>query len=81
MSKARTHLTPLLCDPQGNRFAILHGEGPKPVLSLYAMKDLKSTVRGVQHIGTTLPKNATNLYWSPQGKFLVAAGIKVRLGT
>ncbi len=35
---------------QGTRFAILHGDGPKPNLSVYEMKDVRSAVKAVQPV-------------------------------
>ena len=64
---------------QGSRFAILHGDGPRPSFSIYAMKsDLKTTVKGVDLIGTQPNKQANQIHWSPQGKYLVG-GLKVSL--
>ena len=67
----------LLC-AQGNRFAVLHGDGPKPSVSFYAMRDMKASTRGVVHLGTLEQKQVNALYWSPQGRFIVLAGLKVR---
>ena len=65
---------------QGSRYAVLHGDGPRPSFSIYAMKsDLKSTVKGVDLIGTQANKQANQIHWSPQGKYLVLGGLKVRL--
>ena len=75
------------CDPaqsmsatlQGSRFAILHGDGPRPTFSVYAMRqDLKSSVRGVSLVGSQPSKQANCMFWSPQGKYMVLAGLKVR---
>jgi len=58
----------------------LHGDGPRPSFSIYAMKsDLKTTVKGVDLIGTQPNKQANQIHWSPQGKYLVLGGLKVRL--
>lgn len=71
---------PLFCCLQGNRFAILHGDGPRPSFSIYAMKvDLKTTVKGVELVGIQPNKQANQIHWSPQGKYLVLGGLKVRL--
>ncbi|KAK9824494.1 hypothetical protein WJX72_010811 [[Myrmecia] bisecta] len=67
-------------EPRGNRFAILHGDGPRPTFSLYCMKDLKTTARGVQLIGTLPNKQANCMSWSPQGKFLILGGLKALNG-
>lgn len=53
-------------EPRGSRFAVLHGEGPRPNLSLYAMRDMKTSARGVQHITTQPGKQANCIHWSPQ---------------
>ena len=63
---------------QGSRFALLHGDGPRPSFSIYAMKsDLKTTVKGVDLVGTQPNKQANQIHWSPQGKYLVLGGLKV----
>ena len=64
------------CWVQGLRFAVLHGDGPRPSLSIYAMKDMRTTARGVQLINTVPSKAANVLHWSPQGKNLVIGGLK-----
>lgn len=64
-------------EPKGNRFAILHGDGPRPSFSIYAMKvDLKTTVKGVELVGIQPNKQANQIHWSPQGKYLVLGGLK-----
>ena len=53
-------------EPRGSRFAVLHGEGPKPDLSVYAMQDMRTSTKGVQHIGSQPGKQANCIHWSPQ---------------
>ena len=53
-------------EPKGSRFAMLHGDGPRPAFSLYAMKDMKTSTKGVQLIGTQQGKQANTIHWSPQ---------------
>ena len=53
-------------EPRGSRFAVLHGEGPKPALSVYAMKDMRTSARGAQLLGTQPGKQANCIHWSPQ---------------
>ena len=36
----------LLARAQGTRFAVLHGEGTRPSVSIYNMRDAKGTARG-----------------------------------
>ena len=59
-------------EPRGSRVAVLHGEGPKPALSVYAMKDMRTSARGVQHLGTQPGKQANCIHWSPQVSALPA---------
>ena len=60
-------------EPRGSRFAVLHGEGPKPALSVYAMNDMRTSARGVQHLGSQPGKQANCIHWSPQVRALPAA--------
>ena len=53
-------------EPHGTRFAVLHGDTQRPSLSLYEMKDMKNTVRGVQLVATQANKQVNCLHWSPQ---------------
>ena len=65
---------------QGTRFAILHGDGPKPNLSVYEMKDVRSAVKAVQPVAHNPSRAANVIHWSPTGKNMVLAGLKVILG-
>ena len=55
-------------EPHGNRFAVLHGEGPRPNFSLYGMKDTRTAAKVVQLLGTQTGKQATCIFWSPQAR-------------
>ena len=55
-------------EPHGNRFAVLHGEGPRPNFSLYAMKDMRTSAKVVQLVGTQTGKQANCIFWSPQAR-------------
>ncbi len=55
-------------EPHGSRFAMLHGEGPRPNFSLYAMKDMRTSAKGVQLVGTQVGKQANCIFWSPQAR-------------
>ena len=59
-------------EPRSSRFAVLHGEGPKPALSVYAMNDMRTSARGVQHLGSQPGKQANCIHWSPQVRALPA---------
>jgi Eukaryotic translation initiation factor eIF2A len=63
---------------QGTRFAILHGDGPKPNLSVYEMKDVRSAVKAVQPVVHNPSRAANVIHWSPTGKNMVLAGLKVK---
>lgn len=53
-------------EPKGTRFAVLHGDGSRPNLSLYEMRDMRTTARGVQLVATQPGKQVNSIYWSPQ---------------
>jgi translation initiation factor 3 subunit B len=73
----------LAFEPKGTKFAVIHGEGPKPSVSFYNVEGK------LQHISNPLPlnniliniletlekKSCNALYWSPQGGFIVLAGL------
>jgi len=56
-------------EPRGNRFAVIQGEMPRPDVSFYAME------KQVRHLKTVEKKSANHLFWSPQGSFIVLAGL------
>lgn len=61
-------------EPNGHRFCIVHGDGPRPDVSFYTMRDGNSSK--VKHLKTLKQKTVTGVYWSPQGKNLILAGLK-----
>lgn len=62
-------------EPKGIRFAVIHGEGAKPDVSFYAME------KQLKHLKTIEKKSANSLFWSPQGDFIVLAGLNSLNGT
>lgn len=62
-------------EPRGHRFAVVHGEGARPNVSFYSMKDDKGRP-GVKLIGTLTNKACNQIAWSPQGRNIVLAGLK-----
>ncbi|MED6173881.1 Eukaryotic translation initiation factor 3 subunit B [Stylosanthes scabra] len=62
-------------EPKGHRFAIIHGDNPKPDVSIYSMRTAQNTGR-VSKLTTLKGKQANALYWSPTGRFIVLAGLK-----
>ncbi|KMZ67384.1 putative Eukaryotic translation initiation factor 3 subunit [Zostera marina] len=62
-------------EPKGNRFAIIHGDGPKPDISFYSMRTAQNTSR-VSKLTTLKGKQANALFWSPTGRYIILAGLK-----
>ncbi|KAH0451085.1 hypothetical protein IEQ34_021777 [Dendrobium chrysotoxum] len=62
-------------EPKGHRFAIIHGDGPRPDISFYSMRTAQNVGR-VSKLATLKSKQANALYWSPAGRFVVLAGLK-----
>jgi len=61
-------------EPQGHRFAVVHGDGARPDVSFYTMRaDGGSRLK---HLATLKGKSVNSLHWSPQGRHLVLAGLK-----
>lgn len=61
-------------EPCGHRFCVIHGEGARPDVSFYTMRaDGGSKLK---HLATLKGKSANALFWSPQGRHLVLAGLK-----
>mmetsp|Transcript_39693 Transcript_39693/g.112613 ORF Transcript_39693/g.112613 Transcript_39693/m.112613 type:complete len:705 (-) Transcript_39693:127-2241(-) len=65
-------------EPKGDRFVMVHGDGARPDVSFYTMKDGNKGV--VKQIGTLTNKPCNAVYWSPQGKNIVLAGLKALNG-
>ncbi|KAF7075295.1 hypothetical protein CFC21_080075 [Triticum aestivum] len=63
-------------EPKGHRFAVIHGDGPKPDISFYTMKAVNNNVSRVSKLTTLKGKQANALFWSPAGRFIVLAGLK-----
>jgi translation initiation factor 3 subunit B len=62
-------------EPKGHRFAVIHGDMPKPDISIYSMRTAQNTGR-VSKLTTLKGKQANALFWSPAGRFIVFAGLK-----
>ena len=60
-------------ESKGSRFAMIHGDGSRPDISFYTMKDKGGKMK---FITTLKSKPANALYWSPTGRFIVLAGLK-----
>ncbi|XP_031473083.1 eukaryotic translation initiation factor 3 subunit B-like [Nymphaea colorata] len=62
-------------EPKGHRFAVIHGDNPRPDVSFYSMRTAHHTGR-VSKLTTLKGKQANALYWSPSGRFIILAGMK-----
>ncbi|KAL8155139.1 hypothetical protein AgCh_000507 [Apium graveolens] len=62
-------------EPKGHRFAVIHGDNPRPDISFYSMKSGTNTGR-VSKLTTLKGKQANALFWSPGGRFIILAGLK-----
>ncbi|XP_074290101.1 eukaryotic translation initiation factor 3 subunit B-like [Silene latifolia] len=62
-------------EPKGHRFAVIHGDNPRPDISFYSMKTTHHTSR-VSKLTTLKTKQANALYWSPGGRYIILAGLK-----
>ncbi|CAA2985342.1 eukaryotic translation initiation factor 3 subunit B-like [Olea europaea subsp. europaea] len=62
-------------EPKGHRFAVIHGDSPRPDVSFYSMRSGTNTSR-VSKLTTIKGKQANALYWSPAGRFIILAGLK-----
>ncbi|CAL9067771.1 eukaryotic translation initiation factor 3 subunit B-like [Musa acuminata AAA Group] len=62
-------------EPKGHRFAVIHGDGPRPDISFYSMRTTLNIGR-VSKLTTLKAKQANALYWSPAGRYIVLAGLK-----
>merc|ERR1712216_325375 len=66
-------------EPKGHRFAVIHGDGARPDVSFYSMKD-KQGNNNCTLIGTVKNKTANHLFWSPNGRVVILAGLKTMNG-
>ncbi|TKY74837.1 Eukaryotic translation initiation factor 3 subunit B [Spatholobus suberectus] len=62
-------------EPKGHRFVVIHGDNPKPDVSIYSMRTEKNAGR-VSKLTTLKGKQANALFWSPAGRYIVLAGLK-----
>ncbi|KAG0447216.1 hypothetical protein HPP92_028477 [Vanilla planifolia] len=60
-------------EPKGHRFAVIHGDNPRPDISFYSMRTAQNTGR-VSKLTTIKSKQANALYWSPAGGFFSLQG-------
>lgn len=58
-------------EPKGTKFAIIHGDSARPDVSFYNMEEKGH----VKLLKTLEKKAANNLFWSPQGNYIVLAGL------
>ncbi|KAK7113407.1 eukaryotic translation initiation factor 3 subunit B-like [Littorina saxatilis] len=59
-------------EPVNNKFAFIHGENPRIGVSFYAIQPKGK----VEHLKTFDKRVANHLFWSPNGQFIVLAGLR-----
>ncbi|XP_055507092.1 eukaryotic translation initiation factor 3, subunit Ba [Leucoraja erinacea] len=59
-------------EPNGSRFAVLHGEVPRISVSFYHVKNNGK----IDLIKVFDKQQGNSIFWSPQGQFLVVAGLR-----
>ncbi|XP_075646097.1 eukaryotic translation initiation factor 3 subunit B-like [Castanea sativa] len=62
-------------EPKGHRFAVIHGDNPRPDISFYSMRSANNTEK-VKKLITLKGKQANALFWSSTGRFIILAGLK-----
>lgn len=63
-------------EPHGHRFAVIHGEGQRLDVSFHTMRNKETGVEKLMLVKTLEKRQVNNIFWSPQGNFLVLAGFK-----
>ncbi|KAL5698724.1 Eukaryotic translation initiation factor 3 subunit B [Ranunculus cassubicifolius] len=58
-------------EPNGHRFAVIHGDSTKPDISIYSMQTSR-----VSKLETLKGKQANALFWAPSGRYIVFAGLR-----
>uniref|UniRef100_A0A4W3JH05 Eukaryotic translation initiation factor 3 subunit B n=1 Tax=Callorhinchus milii TaxID=7868 RepID=A0A4W3JH05_CALMI len=59
-------------EPNGSKFAVLHGETPRISVSFYHVKNNGK----IELIKMYDKQQANSIFWSPQGQFVVLAGLR-----
>lgn len=62
-------------EPKGHRFAVIHGDNPRPDISFYSMRSANNTDKVIK-LTTLKGKQANALFWSPAGRYIILAGLK-----
>jgi len=70
--EVRESISAFAWEPVGHRFACIHGEAPRIGVTFYYVKK-----GGTVEVVKTLEKRQVNhLFWSPNGQFIVLAGLR-----
>jgi len=59
-------------EPVGHKFAFIHGESPRTCVSLYNVNKGGT----IELLKTFEKRTVNNLFWSPNGQFIVFAGLR-----
>ncbi|KAG1712168.1 Eukaryotic translation initiation factor 3 subunit B [Nymphon striatum] len=73
--EVKDSITAFAWEPVGNKFAIIHGENPNINVSFY------STKAGITLLKKWERKQCNNLFWAPNGQFIILAGLRNMSGT
>ncbi|KAK6301228.1 hypothetical protein J4Q44_G00293260 [Coregonus suidteri] len=71
-SKTAESIIAFAWEPNGSKFAVLHGESPRINASFYHVKNNGK----IELIKMFDKQQANSIFWSPQGQFMVLAGLR-----
>jgi len=61
-------------EPNGSKFVVIHGESPRISVSFYAIEE--GSLGKVALLKTFDKKQLNSIFWSPNGQFVLLAGLK-----
>eukprot|EP00744_Colponema_vietnamica_P002564 GILI01003999.1.p2 GENE.GILI01003999.1~~GILI01003999.1.p2 ORF type:complete len:690 (-),score=205.63 GILI01003999.1:143-2212(-) len=67
-------------EPKGFKFALIHGDGIKPDVSVYTLENIKGGGK-LKLVQTLESRPANHLFWAPTGGHLLIAGLGTVNGT
>ncbi|XP_013774809.1 eukaryotic translation initiation factor 3 subunit B-like isoform X1 [Limulus polyphemus] len=72
----KEYITAFAWEPVGSKFAVIHGETPHISVSFYGIKG-----GGISFLKKFERKQFNHLFWSPNGQFIVLAGLRTMNGS
>merc|ERR1712185_490978 len=76
MGEYKDNIVSFAWEPEGHRMCIIHGEGQRPDVSFHSMKVKDTGVDKLTFLKTLEKRPVNNVFWAPNGTFLVLAGLK-----